>query len=318
MVVVGRHRRVGFVRIKGKLLGREIIARSGHCREDDHAVEGDTHRASGVFLATRVHPVVDERPGDGDSLGDRVVEHGHGEVGHADGVRVPTVGAATVIDPGDAGPVLSTLERSDTKLENILITHNHYDHTAGCDDLKAATGCNVIGPANAGLSILDQAIEDGDQLAIGSVTIKVMSTPGHTAGHVSFYSADQEALWCGDTLFVAGCGRIMGSSARTLWSSITKISALPDETKIYCGHEYTVANLKFALSLEPDNAAVANRLREVEEKLSRGEPSVPTTVGIEKQTNPFLRAGSLGETVGLADSDEADIFAEIRKRKDRW
>lgn len=226
--------------------------------------------------------------------------------------------SATVIDPGEAVSVLSKLERSDAKLENILVTHNHFDHTAGCDDLKAATGCTIIGPANAGLGNLDQAVEDGDQLGIGSMTIDVIATPGHTAGHVSFYSASQEALWCGDTLFVAGCGRVTGSSAQTLWSSIMKIGALPDKTRIYCGHEYTVANLKFALSLEPDNAVVAERLREVEKTLSIGEPSVPTTVAIEKQTNPFLRAGCLGEALGLPDSAEADVFAEIRRRKDRW
>jgi hydroxyacylglutathione hydrolase len=226
--------------------------------------------------------------------------------------------SATVIDPGEAVSVLSELERSNTKLENILVTHNHFDHTAGCNDLKAATGCTIIGPANTGLGMLDQAVEDGDQLRVGTSTIDVISTPGHTAGHVSFYSADLEALWCGDTLFVAGCGRITGSNAQTLWSSIMKIGALPDETRIYCGHEYTIANLKFALSLEPDNAAVAERLQEVEKMRSRGEPSVPTTLRIEKETNPFLRAGSLGHAVGLPDSDDAQVFAEIRERKDRW
>ena len=225
---------------------------------------------------------------------------------------------ATVIDPGEATPVLSALERSDARLESVLITHNHYDHTAGCGDLKAATGCTIIGPTNAGLGMLDQVLEAGDQLRIGNATVEVMATPGHTPDHISFYSKDLEALWCGDILFVAGCGRITGSTAETLWSSIMQIGTLPDNTRIYCGHEYTIANLKFALNLEPKNSTVAERLEEIERLRSRGEPSVPTTLRIEKETNPFLRVGSLGPTIGLPNRDDAQVFAEIRKRKDRW
>jgi hydroxyacylglutathione hydrolase len=225
---------------------------------------------------------------------------------------------AAIVDPADARPVLNALEKSGSRLDRILITHNHFDHTAGCGDLKAATGCSIAGPAYAGLNLLDEPLEEGDCVSVGSMRFSVLSTPGHTPGHISFYSEEESSVWCGDVLFSGGCGRIMGSDAQTLCRSVQRIGALPADTKIYSGHEYTVNNLEFALSLEPDNEAIAERLASVREQLEQGRPSVPSTVDIETRTNPFLRLDALKAVLGMAGADDAAVFAEVRSRKDRW
>jgi len=224
--------------------------------------------------------------------------------------------AVAVVDPAEAGPVLSVLDAHAATLQCILVTHNHHDHTAGCDELVSATGCELIGPA--GLGGPHRAVSEGDTIDIGGSTLEVLETPGHTKGHVSYYCRDEHALWCGDILFAGGCGRIMGSTAATLWASLEKLRALPDETRVYCGHEYTENNLAFALSIESDNPAVTNRLEAVRRLRAEGKPSIPSTLGEEKQTNPFLRTEVLGPAVGLDNAPPAEIFAELRSRKDRW
>ncbi len=180
-----------------------------------------------------------------------------------------TAGAtAAVVDPAESRPVLEALQGSGAELVRILITHNHFDHTVGCGDLKAATGCSIAGPADAGLNLLDEPLEGGDAVTVGEMTFSVLSTPGHTPGHITFHSEDEKRAWCGDVLFAGGCGRIMGSDAATLCASVQHVGKLPDDTKIYCGHEYTVNNLEFALSLEPDNADIARRLDDVRDARS--------------------------------------------------
>ena len=225
---------------------------------------------------------------------------------------------SAIVDPAEARPVLDALEASGSRLDRILITHNHFDHTAGCGDLRAATGCKIAGPAHAGLNLLDEPLAEGDTATVGAMHFSVMSTPGHTPGHISFYDEAENSIWCGDVLFAGGCGRIMGSDAQTLCRSVQRIGALPADTKVYCGHEYTVNNLEFALSLEPDNAEIAERLACVRSGLKQGNPSVPSTVGEEIKTNPFLRLAVLSQVLGMSDADHTAVFAEIRSRKDRW
>jgi hydroxyacylglutathione hydrolase len=226
-----------------------------------------------------------------------------------------------VVDPAEAAPVLERLRSQGAGLDWALITQQHGDHTAGLAELKAATGCRAVGPrAEAGrISGLDQLVEDGDRIAFGALTAEVLATPGHTRGHVSYWFPDAEALFCGDTLFALGCGRMFEGDAATMWRSLSRLAALPDATRVYCGHEYTLSNARFALTIDPDNAALRARAAEVEALRAKGAPTIPSTIGLEKATNPFLRPAdpAIRHRLGLERAGDAEVFGEIRRRKDR-
>lgn len=198
-------------------------------------------------------------------------------------------GQALVVDPGDAAPVSEWLAREGLRLAYILVTHHHADHTAGIAALKAAHGARVLGP-DEGIAGLDRIVAGGDRLDLPPFgRARVLAVPGHTLGHIAFHLAGDDLLFCGDTLFSAGCGRLFEGSAAQLHASLGVLSALPDATRICCAHEYTEANLRFAAAVEPDNAALARRAREVAARRREGLPSLPVTLQEEREYNPFLR-----------------------------
>jgi hydroxyacylglutathione hydrolase len=237
-------------------------------------------------------------------------------------VHEPSSGATAAIDTPEVKPILAALAEKGWTLTHILNTHHHFDHAGGNAELKAKTGCTVIGPKGEKDLIpgIDRAVGEGDIVELGAARARVIEVPGHTRGHIA-YSFDQEHVaFVGDTLFALGCGRLFEGTAQQMWSSLGKLMELPDDTVVYCAHEYTQANARFALSVEPDNAALAARAKEIDEKRARGEWTVPTTIGIEKRTNPFLRAASpdLRRVLGLEAAPDVDVFAETRKRKDNF
>lgn len=237
-------------------------------------------------------------------------------------IHDPETGATAAIDAPEAEPIFEGLQRKGWTLTDILITHHHGDHTAGIDALKKATGCTVTGPAReAGLIPgLDVEVKEGDTVEVGGVKGTVVETPGHTRGHVTYYFPDAAAVFVGDTLFSVGCGKLLEGDAPTMWSSLSKLAALPPETAVYCGHEYTNANCRFALTIEPENEALRARAAEVAENDANGRPSLPTTIGRELATNPFLRATSpaIQQRLGLEGQPLEVVFGEVRKRKDQF
>lgn len=230
---------------------------------------------------------------------------------------------ALAVDPGDGSAVLSALKKHGLTLKMILITHHHWDHTAAAAELKQKTGCTVIGGDKQRTTSIDKVVEDGRILALGSAEIQVLATPGHTRTSVCYYvspTSDNEGgiLFTGDTLFIGGCGRLLECNAQTLWDSLQRLAALPDDTLIYCGHDYTLENYEFASSIEPDNPAVTERLDEIKLICRQGRPTVPSTMLQERATNPFLRAGTpeMKDALGTPDARAVDVFAELRARKD--
>lgn len=223
-------------------------------------------------------------------------------------IHDPESGATAVIDPAVYAPVMAALTSRHWRLSHILCTHHHDDHVGGNLDLKSATGALVVGSARDRLRIpgLDVAVEDGDEVFIGQATGTVIELPGHTSAHISYWFAEDALLFCGDTLFSLGCGRLFEGTAHQMWDSLAKIKALPDNTKICCAHEYTQANGRFARTIDPDNPALLDRLVEVDTLVSHGRPTVPTTLGLERATNPFLRAADVQD------------FAQRRRLKDHF
>lgn len=217
-------------------------------------------------------------------------------------------GRAAVIDPGEAAPVASFLKDRNLALTHILCTHHHGDHIGGVADLKAASGAVVIGPAaeTARIPGMDKEVREADRFEISGQEFTVLETPGHTRGHIVFYAPGLRAAFTGDALFSLGCGRLFEGTAEEMWASLQKIMALPDETLIYCGHEYTLSNARFCQHVEPDNEALARRIAEVSALRAAGRPSLPVTLAAEKACNAFLRAGS------------ARRFGELRALKDRF
>ncbi|MEK0084493.1 hydroxyacylglutathione hydrolase [Benzoatithermus flavus] len=233
----------------------------------------------------------------------------------------PQQGMTAVVDPAEAGPVLEALRRRGSRLDLALITHHHADHIGGLLELKARTGCRAVGPRADAHRIpgLDQLVDEGDRVVLGALTAAVIATPGHTSGHISYWFPEAEALFCADTLFALGCGRLFEGDAPTMWRSLQKLAALPDATRVYCGHEYTLSNARFALTIDPDNPRLRERAAEVEAVRARGEPTIPSTIGLEKATNPFLRAAdpAIRRRLGLEQAPDFEVFGEIRRRKDR-
>jgi hydroxyacylglutathione hydrolase len=229
-------------------------------------------------------------------------------------------GATAVVDPSVADPVLAALKETGWRLSHILNTHHHWDHTGGNAELKAATGAIVVGPLadRERIPDIDVALGDGEHYAVGSEVAEIFDVPGHTRGHIAFWFPTSRALFCGDTLFTLGCGRMFEGTAAQMWRSLSKLRALPAETRVFCGHEYTQANARFALTVEPGNRALVERAKTVDAMRSQGRPTVPATLGEEVATNPFLRADrlELQEAAGLVGRDPVEVFGEIRHRKD--
>jgi len=229
-------------------------------------------------------------------------------------------GGAAVVDPGDADPVLEVLRANSIEPGWIVATHFHGDHVAGIPKLKKATGAQVIGPGGGGDVEIDIPVTEGEIASVGPLKFQVFETPGHTMRDTSYYSAENGILFCGDTLFACGCGRLFEGGPAEMWTSLTKLRALPDETLIFCGHEYTLSNLDFAVSIDPENEALKKRRQQAKSLRSEGKATIPSTIGEEKQTNPFLRCDEpeLKASLGLEDADDARVFAEIRSRKDSF
>lgn len=224
-----------------------------------------------------------------------------------------------VVDPGSSAPVLRILDDEGLSLRTVLVTHHHGDHTGGVADLKRRTGCEVVGADKRRIRDIDQLVADGQVLSVGEVRIEVIATPGHTSTSVCYYvpaagGGCGDILWTGDTLFVGGCGRVFECGAEVMWESLLKLSSLPDDALVYCGHDYTQENYEFALTIEPDNRAVSQRLSDIR----RTGRVVPSTILEERTTNVFLRAGSpeVKAALGMTQARDFEVFAELRRRKD--
>jgi hydroxyacylglutathione hydrolase len=232
-------------------------------------------------------------------------------------------GATACVDVPEAGPTLKALSERGWTLSDILITHHHADHIQGVPEMKAKfPNARVWGPAKdaARIPFLDQKVAEGDLARVGSLTAKVIETPGHTLGHIAYFFDDDQIAFCGDTLFSLGCGRVFETPYAVMWSSLVKLAALPGQTQVYCGHEYTQANGRFAVTIEPDNPILKARVEDVAKLRAESRPTLPTTIAAELAANPFLRVEepSVQAAVGMKDSDPAAVFAEVRARKDRF
>lgn len=241
-------------------------------------------------------------------------------------LRTANSAKAVVVDPGQAGPVIRVLEEEHLQLAAILITHHHWDHTGGIDELlRHQPGAPVYGPANPKIPAIDHTIADGSVLCVLGARFEVLAVPGHTLDHHAFYCPQERALFCGDTLFVAGCGRLFEGTPTMMFDSLNRLAKLPPDTRIYCAHEYTAANLRFAAAAEPENQVIAQRQRSVAQLREQGLPTVPSTIADELATNPFLRCDvpriqeQAAETSGVDTVNKPAVtFAALRAWKDRF
>jgi hydroxyacylglutathione hydrolase len=230
-------------------------------------------------------------------------------------------GMTASIDAPDAGAVRAALGQKGWHLTHILTTHHHADHTQGNRQLKADTGCTIIGPRAEAAKVpgIDKSVGEGDAFKLGSHEVRVLDTPGHTAGHITYLLPAARVAFVGDTLFAIGCGRIIEGNPQMMWRSLQKLMALPKDTAIYCGHEYTQANAKFALTIEPENEALQARAKTVQQLRAAGKATLPTSIGLELETNPFLRphVAAIQKRLGMEGRPDWEIFGEIRERKNR-
>jgi hydroxyacylglutathione hydrolase len=238
-------------------------------------------------------------------------------------VRDKASGKTAVVDTPEVAAIEGALEDTGWRLDYILNTHHHWDHAGGNLALKEKTGCQIVGPRADRERIpgIDIEVGEGDEFRLGDSVARVYDTPGHTRGHVVYHFAADGAAFVGDTLFALGCGRVFEGTHEQMWQSLSKLrDSLPDATRIYCAHEYTQGNARFALTVEPDNVALQSRAAEVDRLRAAGKPTVPSTMAEEKATNPFLRPDSpgLAATLGMGDADPVSVFAETRRRKDRF
>jgi hydroxyacylglutathione hydrolase len=225
-------------------------------------------------------------------------------------------GKTACIDTPEVAPILAALKEKGWKLDLILNTHWHPDHAGGNAEIVAATGATVVGPGEVTkLTTLDREVAGGDAVMLGETRFEVIESGGHTLGHIAYFDAADHIAFVGDTLFALGCGRLFEGTPEQMWGSLQRLAALPDDTRVYCAHEYTAANARFALSVDDDPALKA-RAAEIFAMRERGEPTVPTTIGLEKATNPFLRAPALAERVGAAGEPDYKAFGAVRAAKD--
>ncbi|MBB5517265.1 hydroxyacylglutathione hydrolase [Amphiplicatus metriothermophilus] len=236
--------------------------------------------------------------------------------------RDAETGAVAAVDTPDPAAINAALEKEGWRLTHILNTHWHPDHAGGNLALKEKWGCEIIGPRAEAAKIpgLDRMVGEGDIVSLGASKARVYDTPGHTLGHIVYHFEDDGAAFVGDAIFAIGCGRLFEGTPAQMWDSLSKIAAWPEDTRLYCAHEYTQANARFALTVDPHNRALAERAAAVDRLRAQGLPTVPTTVALERATNPFLRARDekLQAVLGMTGADPVAVFAEVRKRKDRF
>jgi len=236
-------------------------------------------------------------------------------------IHDPVTRATASIDAPEAAPIIRALEQEGWALTDILITHHHHDHVGGVAELKQKYGCRVVAPHDKSTKIanVDLRVGNGDVVKIGELLARVLETPGHTLDHISYVFDADKALFAADTLFSIGCGRVFEGSYPMMWESLLKLRALPDDFRLYCGHEYTAANVKFALNVEPDNAALQARAEEVTRLRGAGKPTIPSLLGEEKTANVFLRADDPAVAIKLRmkGASAAEVFGELRERKNK-
>ena len=237
-------------------------------------------------------------------------------------VHDEATGATATVDAGEAQPIAERVKQHGWTLTDILVTHHHGDHTAGVAALKSEFGAKVTGPAGEADRIggIDKPVNEGDTVALGDARLEIIGVPGHTLGHIAYYDPDGRSLFCGDALFSLGCGRMFEGEPHAMWAGLEKLRALPDDTGVYCGHEYTLANAQFALSIDPDNEALQARAAEAGVLQAAGRATIPAKLGVEKRANPFLRADDpdLMAQMNMTGAAPADVFAAIRKAKDKF
>ncbi len=234
----------------------------------------------------------------------------------------PATGATAAIDAPEAAPIEKALAETGWKLTDILVTHHHADHTDGIRALKDKYKCRVVAPAAEASKIpaVDETVSEGDKVKVGNLSANVIETPGHTLGHIAYWFHADKLAFVGDTLFSIGCGRVIEGTPGQMWQSLRKLRDLPDDTEVYCGHEYTATNIKFALTIDENNPVLEARAAQVQQLTEEGAPTIPVSIGDEKLANPFLRADvpDLAADIGMAGEPAEKVFAEIRERKNKF
>jgi hydroxyacylglutathione hydrolase len=236
-------------------------------------------------------------------------------------IHDPVSKATASIDAPEAGPIIKALQHEGWTLTDILVTHHHADHVGGIAELKAKYDCRVVAPHDKAVPIadVDERVREGQTVSVGKLVARVLETPGHTLDHVSYVFDAEHAVFCADTLFSVGCGRVFEGTYPMMWDSLQKLRALPDDTRVYCGHEYTLSNIKFALTVDAGNAALKARAEQAQRQRAEGRATIPTTIGEEKRTNVFLRAdvAEVAANLGMAGRSSAEVFGELRERKNK-
>jgi hydroxyacylglutathione hydrolase len=236
-------------------------------------------------------------------------------------IHDPATKATASIDAPEAGPIIEALEREGWNLTDILVTHHHHDHVGGIPELKQKYHCRVVAPHDQNVKIanVDQRTANGDVVKVGDLLARVLETPGHTLEHISYVFDSEKALFAADTLFSIGCGRVIEGTHPMMWDSLLKLRALPNDFRLYCGHEYTAANIKFALTVDPNNPALKARAEEVTKLRAANKPTLPSLLGEEKKANVFLRADepSIAANLHMKGAGPAEVFGELRERKNK-